>query len=150
MRKCLPSEKCFTPNNEAARCISIHECPVLLDAIKSRDTSLINFLQASQCGQDGSTVLVCCGPSPNYTRPDEPVRWNEVLFPSRRFCGYQHTDDRFNQQNRTAEIDEFPWLVILMYRYSGRITGLCNGALINNRYVLTTAHCVERSPRHRL
>lgn len=143
-------EKCTTPNNEAARCLSIYNCPILLDAIKSRDTSLLDFLRASQCGQIGSTVLVCCGSSANYSAPDAPIKYNKKLFPSRSLCGYQHSDDRFSQQNVTAEIDEFPWLVVLMFQFKGKTQPLCSGALINNRYVITAAHCVEPSPNHKL
>lgn len=89
--------------------------------------------------------MVCCGTVANYTSTDDLLKLKKRLIPDRSICGYQHTDDRFNQQNRTAEIDEFPWLVQLQYRFDQNDTlqAFCGGALINYRYILTAAHCVK-------
>ncbi|XP_031357734.1 phenoloxidase-activating factor 1-like isoform X2 [Photinus pyralis] len=87
----------------------------------------------------------------NTTTPTTPTKTtpksfhNNTLLASRKFCGYQHNDDRFSTDNSTA-LDEFPWLAHIVFldeadedpdQYLDR----CNGVLINNRYVLTTEYC---------
>ncbi|KAF2881996.1 hypothetical protein ILUMI_24177 [Ignelater luminosus] len=64
---------------------------------------------------------------------------NSDLLPGRDVCGIQAVDRIYGGEE--AAIGEFPWLVLLK---SGRINRfICGGALINSRYVLTAAHCVN-------
>ncbi|KAK4887712.1 hypothetical protein RN001_003983 [Aquatica leii] len=62
------------------------------------------------------------------------------LLADRKYCGYQHTDDYVRSSNNIS-IDEFPWMAQLLYDEERMIR--CTGSLINNRYVLTTAHCLK-------
>ncbi|RZC38819.1 serine protease easter-like, partial [Asbolus verrucosus] len=41
---------CTTPNGETARCVSIHSCPILYDAVTTQNRQQILFLRESQCG----------------------------------------------------------------------------------------------------
>ncbi|XP_005185365.1 CLIP domain-containing serine protease B8 [Musca domestica] len=64
----------------------------------------------------------------------EPVEgfnlWNE--------CGKQVTHRIYGGE--IAELDEFPWLALLVYNTNEYG---CSGALIDDRHVLTAAHCVN-------
>ena len=64
------------------------------------------------------------------------------LLAKRNFCGYQHTDD-YNRDNDEIKIDEFPWIAQLLHGSQKRI--FCTGSLINLRYVLTAAFCLQES-----
>lgn len=46
------------------------------------------------------------------------------------------------------DVDEHPWLVLLEYKFEddGRTDYQCGGVIINQRYILTAAHCLVGDP----
>ncbi|GJQ74218.1 CLIPB9 [Trypoxylus dichotomus] len=136
---------CRTPNGESARCISINDCPVLYDAVLTKDPEVVRFLRDSQCGYSGGP-LVCCGITASFAPPPtSPTILNRRpdLLPSNDQCGYQEDKDRILGGNITIP-EEFPWSARLGYRNSsGHEEYSCGGTLISERYVLTAAHCVS-------
>ncbi|KYB29266.1 serine protease P8 [Tribolium castaneum] len=87
---------CTTPNGDIARCIPISSCPILYDAVTTRDKQQLKFLKESQCGY-GRDPLVCCGLHNNYrlnpgdfAYDDEPFGWGNSHH--RRNSGSQNWD----------------------------------------------------------
>ncbi|XP_044260042.1 phenoloxidase-activating factor 1-like isoform X2 [Tribolium madens] len=95
---------CTTPNGDIARCIPISSCPILYDAVTTRDKQQLKFLKESQCGY-GRDPLVCCGLHNNYrlnpgdfAYDDEPFSWGNSHH--RRNSGSNNWDNDDTSNNR--------------------------------------------------
>lgn len=114
----FPDGSCLNPNSLQGVCIDILECPPLLQSLKNveRSNQETLFLQKSQCGRKGNSILVCC-------RLDSGSRWsvptvpktvnNTHLLPSTHQCG-PLLDNRILGGKRT-KIYEYPWLALIEY-----------------------------------
>ncbi|KAJ6637209.1 Serine protease easter [Pseudolycoriella hygida] len=141
-------ELCSSPNRARGECIKFKKCPSLLKLIQKfplYDEDL-TFLRYSQCGYD-KEPLVCC--TDRFNRPDngEPTRRDDSftvlssLLPTADMCKV-NTGDRIVGGKKAKE-DEFPWMALLEYKKPNNRKGFhCGGVLINERYILTAAHCM--------
>jgi Regulatory CLIP domain of proteinases/Trypsin len=131
---------CTTPLNAAGNCIVLQDCSSLLDILKKPPISDENrlFLQKSQCGYKDRKPFVCC-PIVNSLESSTKLS----LLPMLTKCG-TNPSNRIVGGERT-KIDEFPWLVQVRYQdvRSQKLSFNCGGSLINERYVVTAAHCVR-------
>ncbi|XP_063698020.1 CLIP domain-containing serine protease HP8-like [Culicoides brevitarsis] len=57
-------------------------------------------------------------------------------------CGFMVSDKIYRHGTRAA-IGDFPWITLLLTENSNFA---CSGALINEKYVLTSADCIKRNP----
>ncbi|XP_063608221.1 phenoloxidase-activating factor 1-like, partial [Penaeus indicus] len=129
-------------------CIKLQDCPSLAQLLTNPSASDIKTLQEATCtvGSSGLDPLVCCDdaaptrprPAPltqPLTSPDPVIRQAE--------CG--QTFPLAIVGGETAAFESEIWLALLGYRDSSSedIQFLCAGSLINERYLVTAAHCVN-------
>uniref|UniRef100_A0A6P4EYA8 Serine protease easter-like n=1 Tax=Drosophila rhopaloa TaxID=1041015 RepID=A0A6P4EYA8_DRORH len=78
-----------------------------------------NSVQRTSTGVDGSSLL------------PQPPSCGGVAIRNRIYDG------------KDTDLNEFPWMVLLEYRNrNGGLSTSCAGSLINQRYVITAAHCL--------
>jgi secreted trypsin-like serine protease len=64
--------------------------------------------------------------------------------PGSGHCGLSSSDRIFGGE--ATAIDEFPWMALIEFTFdSGQKIFGCGGSLINERYVITAAHCISYS-----
>lgn len=152
----VSSQRCYSPNGANGRCTSVYQCNVIYKIIESRTISpeTRQFLQASQCQYgSGRPPFVCCAPDDSFIRgggvyqPQTqfrklPSNGQGNVLPEFGVCGPDSTGNKI-YGGEGAELDEFPWMALLEYRNQrGERDFSCGGVLINQRYVLTVAHCL--------
>lgn len=109
---------CETPNGNKGQCISIYDCPVLLDLLVNstliRNTT--TDFQSYQCSSEPNEgTFVCC----NLIQ-DEDKHPNQIVTPSYNrgnlinICGCQGYRRSKIERNET-DLNEFPWMALLSY-----------------------------------
>ncbi|PSN45975.1 Melanization protease 1 [Blattella germanica] len=158
-------EKCTTPDNKLGQCINIKGCPsvlALLTQSRPIPADVLDFLRRSQCGFEGRTPLVCCAVTsdtptpPPITRPpvsepgvsgpvDVSNHPNLRLLPL-NICG-PYTENKILNGKET-EVFEYPWMALIGYNRAGtdRRVYRCGGTILNEKYILTAAHCLVSLP----
>ncbi|XP_060646974.1 melanization protease 1 [Drosophila nasuta] len=152
---------CTTPSEQSGTCIYLQSCNYLYELVQKRSVSASDrtFLANSQCGYRNNQVIICCANSRRLS--DAPVWGNQGLpqpqpqptvpaklsglLPQVPNCGDNFGNRIVGGVNTGKK--EFPWLALIEYTKPGNVIGHhCGGSLINNRYVLTAAHCVSAVP----
>lgn len=88
------------------------------------------------------------GPSTTWLSPVNNNAGRGHVLPTEGSCGLTALSDRI-YGGEAARLDDYPWMALLEYekatgvfRSGARRKTSCGGALINQRYVLTAAHCL--------
>lgn len=141
-----PFNDCQQPTNVQGRCVYLTKCQDLFQLLLKGNLTEMDkqYLRDSQCGNNNGQPLVCCNlvHVQREIVPQILVRKSETLFPYPGSCGIQSTARIIGGSKTT--IGEFPWTALIKYRNRYNHTAFqCSGALINFRYVLTSAHCIS-------
>ncbi|XP_055609287.1 CLIP domain-containing serine protease B4-like [Uranotaenia lowii] len=163
---------CRTPIGESGSCVLVAECNFIRQVLQKPllENNDIRYIEASRCGVYQKKALVCCAqpsgnpptpaPAPavdpglvqqqhneNRFQPSGSLATKRSLLPSDPVCGTQ-LSDRIIGGERT-KIDEYPWTARIgrVDVRNNEFAFFCGGSLINERYVLTAAHCVVGIPR---
>lgn len=145
---------CDIPHEvEKGVCVSEEECPAFANITKGDafgSVSRLSFVKDLQCSLDDEESGICCPRSGTYQNPEMEANGKRERVPKTpsllRFgphdtCGWQ-TSYVNKVYGRIAEIDDFPWAALLIYRRG--IQG-CGGVLISRNFVVTAAHCLNGS-----
>lgn len=101
----------------------------------------------------GRGISVCCPNDAPYSEPPPSVEnhKNLRLLPHLSECGTSSAD-RLYGGNKT-DLLEYPWMALISTQTTGRIKQTefsCGGTVINDRYILTAAHCITGLSNRRL
>ncbi|GFQ82820.1 chymotrypsinogen A [Trichonephila clavata] len=130
-------QECTTPKNESGFCRYLQHCflPSILSTIQ-------HFME-NVCIIEGRFIGVCC---PQFPAQTVFVNWGNELDSSDSSsnnsveapedCGVGTNTRVVGGTN--ADRKAWPWMVAL---FNNKNKFFCGGSLINNRYVLTAAHC---------
>lgn len=144
---------CDIPNEEApGECRLPGECAAygkINDVSSLSSIPRFSFIKQIQCNGSEPVPYVCC---PRNSQSYREPYVNETVTPKNRVmsrisfevdsCGIQTTVLKI-RGGQLAELDEFPWMAMLLYeRENNAVAQGCGGALISRTYVLTAAHCV--------
>ncbi|XP_061428646.1 coagulation factor VII-like isoform X1 [Lethenteron reissneri] len=97
------------------------------------------------CSERGNNASVRCGCAEGYALMDNGTCSPQVEFPCGRRQRQKEAKHRGGDDLRIVngwrcEPGECPWQVLLVSYETGK--GLCGGALLNDEWVITAAHCI--------
>ncbi|XP_039439798.1 serine protease grass-like [Culex pipiens pallens] len=139
----LDSIPCTTPTNKPGMCVRIEQCQNIYKIITSPtpQPKYNYYIKQATCTQPGVSRSICCQLAEIESKHSTTVVTIPELLP--RNCGKYLTDKISRGSN--ADLMEFPWMVWLIWKNktSGRQFVFCHGSLVNKRYVLSSAWCVN-------
>nr|CAD7434789.1 unnamed protein product [Timema monikensis] len=126
------------------RCVDISTCPRTAENFYQADFETSKKLSAQYfCGMRGDIIKVCC--HSNFIKEEDKMS----LLPINE-CGEVSLDVRITN-GKEAKPFQFPWMALLGYKDpKENVHYMCGGSLINDRYVLTAAHCEKPKTSERV
>lgn len=148
---------CVPPRGDV--CITIRKCPYFLELLDNspipRPRPVIKIIKEHQCGFDSHTPKVCCFVNDSE---DAKIKADQItlknvktskilnkdkvnLLPMSN-CGVVSKDFRITGGTE-ASLLEFPWMSLIAYETNEGLDFRCSGTVLNERYILTAAHCLQ-------
>ncbi|CAG7722894.1 unnamed protein product [Allacma fusca] len=164
----VPSTKgefCYSKHDEEGQCVPFDSCLPYLKILKERPISKsdLRLVVNLTCTFDNYEPLICCPLKDIYSnplnelnnrraKPLHPVERtfkhhrNFPLLPSASECSNRKGTNLLGNGSKVGR-GEFPWSALIGYLNpsTGIVEFLCGGTVINNRYILTAAHCVRKT-----
>lgn len=122
-------------------CTPVKGCDSYVEMLKNLDVSdqlTKKYLKGFQCADTSEDDIQICCPQNKIELTDKSL----IPRPELEQCGLQVNDNRV-VGGTVAEIDDYPWMALLLYSKGRKIEPACAGSLINSRYVITAAHCAD-------
>ncbi|ETN60566.1 CLIP-domain serine protease subfamily B [Anopheles darlingi] len=147
------NQVCTIPHEDSAgECRPSVDCDAytkINDVSSAASVERISFIKQIQCNRTDNVPYVCCPRgSTSYVQPfmNETMSHKNRVASRLAFdpdtCGLQSYMAKI-RGGTLAEIDEFPWMAMLLYeRENQPLTQACGGSLISRTFILTAAHCV--------
>ncbi|XP_018569134.1 melanization protease 1-like [Anoplophora glabripennis] len=152
----IDDDGCRTPDLGVGTCILAKDCGSMVSFLKMAPSPLPSHLKEKLreyvCGYSGRKVKICCSDEPvslmlsSRKVTDQPVKADSVenhknigLLPEE--CGYIGIPDKISY-GENAGLGEYPWMALLSYKTESGPSFQCGGTVINDKYILTAAHCI--------
>uniref|UniRef100_A0A1A9WC05 Uncharacterized protein n=1 Tax=Glossina brevipalpis TaxID=37001 RepID=A0A1A9WC05_9MUSC len=139
---------CLNPNHEKGLCVFLENCKYLVNTFLTspRKDSHSEYLSRSQCGSKDGRPLVCCSNTylhkiPSIISTLDLLNNKSSLLPQFEQCLQGPTNIKTNDGN-IANVRS-PWMALLEHTKGNVKQYVCEGSLINNRYIVTAAQCVS-------
>uniref|UniRef100_U5ET91 CLIP domain-containing serine protease n=1 Tax=Corethrella appendiculata TaxID=1370023 RepID=U5ET91_9DIPT len=138
------NDDCTNPRQQSGKCIPVRNCQFIVSILTSstRTPEKTEFVKNSRCGVNNGRTLVCC---PTLTDSNQ-VSSRLAKLPGIDECGAAGIQDRIVGGEITP-LGEYPWMARLGYdRGLKGFAYSCGGSIINNKHIITAAHCITDIP----
>ncbi|KAL0117908.1 hypothetical protein PUN28_008945 [Cardiocondyla obscurior] len=131
------------------KCAFIEYCPAVM-SLMTRNALAAHRLRQAVCGYDQTRIKVCCSVD-NYIEQPTYLNKNLDMYSTLQFTSFQC--GKSIVQSNVDTLGSYPFVARIGFinTLTGEIKYSCNGVIINERTVLTTATCaLAKSDRYKL
>ena len=144
-------------SNGSGFCVEFQQCSLYRDSPNPMTQQRIEFIDRVKCFKKANNVNedgVCC-PEKYIELNAEQQQYDFDVRTQVKRVGAELLDlekcGKVNSKRRivggmTAELQEFPWIGLVKYKFGKIFKFTCGSSLISSQYVVTCAHCITNLP----